>query len=63
MKISQAGLEKIADRLKAVVAELNELAGNPRMTSGQRERFRDLQEEMREKQKFLRAVSDPFAGT
>jgi hypothetical protein len=62
MKISSAGLEKIETRIRAISEKLNDYAGRPRLSSEQREDFRDLQDELRVMQRQYLAFADPDSG-
>ena len=62
MKISQAGLQTIANRIQQISEKLNEYAGMKILNAEQREDFRDLQEEFRRRQREYRTFSDPMAG-
>ena len=63
MKVSQAGLQKIKDRIDEISGKLSEMAGMTKLNSLQREDFRDLQEQLWMAQRQYRVFSDPDSGT
>ena len=62
MKISSKGLAVIEDRIKAICEKLTFYSEQKILSVEQREDFRDLQEELRKRQREYRAFSDPMAG-
>lgn len=59
MKISEIGMAKIKDRSQKILVKLNNYASMSKLSSDQREDFRDLQKELESAQRALIAFSKP----
>lgn len=62
MKISSTGLAKIETAIKETIAKLERYAGMKSLSAGQREDFRDLQDQLRVQQRQYRTFSDSMSG-